>query len=329
MLSDTDLIRVQEVAAGISGGITLLIYGTAVPDAFEQNVLNIARQIAGVSSEVIALEESHEPRVPGKPSITIASEGNGAVHYLAAPEGPELAPFLDAITWFDGKLVPPASTALQALDRIDRPGHVLVLMAAACPHCPVVVRRALSLAAGRPLITVTIADVVQFPDLADTYKVKSTPTVVINEGATFVGDVTEEQMVKHLLPSHGIESLTEILSSMIESGRAEDAAALMVKQNAPAAIIPLFRSAEFSRRMGAMVAMEEALEIAPGILDPIVEDLSTLLFHEEVGIRGDAAEILARIGNPAAVPALRKAAQDENPDVREAVAEALELLENQ
>ncbi len=328
MLSDTDLIKVQKVAEKLSDRVTLLACGTGSRDIFEQNLMNTARQIAGVSMEVIGLQEGDVPAMPGKPSISIASEGNGPVHYLAVPEGPELDPFLDAVAWFGGTLLPPVSPALERLAESRPSGHVLVLMAAACPHCPVVVRRALSLAVGRPSITVTIADAVQFPDLADAYKVKSTPTVVINEGATFIGNVTEEQMVTHVVPSQGIESLTEILSSMIESGRAEDAAALAVKENAPEALIPIFRSVEFSRRMGAMVTMEEALELAPRSLDPIVEDLCKLLFHEEPGIRGDAAEILSRIGSPAAIPALREAEKDENPDVREAVQEALEAIEN-
>lgn len=329
MLSDSDLMRVQEAAAQMPGGIVLLLHSTASPDLFEQNLSNVARQIAGVSLRVIDLEETSEHVLPGKPSVTIAWNDHRAVHYLAAPEGPELAPFLDAMRWISGAQAPPTSHLSASLDRLGTPADVLVLVAAACPHCPKVVQRALALAAGRPMISVTIVDAVQFPDLAKKYKVTSTPTVVINETATFVGDVTAEQMVKHLFPPSGIESYTDVLASMIESGRAEDAAAVMVKNNVPRAILPIFGSAEFSKRMGAMVTMEEALELLPDSLDSIVPPLTELLFHEEVGIRGDTAEILARIGHAAAIPALRRAAEeDDNPHVLEAVKEALEFLES-
>jgi HEAT repeat protein len=79
--------------------------------------------------------------------------------------------------------------------------------------------------------------------------------------------------------------------------------------------------------MGALVALEEALDKNPRILDPIVDDLTSLLFQEEAALRGDTAALLGKIGNPAAIPALRKAVEDQDPDVREAAEEALQSLE--
>ena len=59
----------------------------------------------------------------------------------------------------------------------------------------------------------------------------------------------------------------------------------------------------------------------------IVDDLIPVLSHEDAGLRGDTAGILGQIGSIKAAPALRKALQDPDADVREAVEEALALID--
>ena len=51
-----------------------------------------------------------------------------------------------------------------------------------------------------------------------------------------------------------------------------------------------------------------------------------LMEHADHRIRGDTADLLGKIGSPEAIPALKKAAADKNPDVVEAVEEALEEI---
>jgi len=326
LLTDQDLQKVQEASRQISQPVTMLVYGVQADDPFEKNLMNIARQIAGVSSDLVRMEDRNEPVLPGKPSITLSSGDAANISYLAAPEGLELAPFLDAMTWLGKGEALPDSDTLRSLDGLTSPTEILVLIAAVCPHCPGVLRTIVSMAVGRPLLGVTVADALQFTDLAERYKVKSTPTVIINEGATLVGQVTEREILELVLSVGDARSLTEVLKSMIESGRAEDAASLMCSKRQPEALLPLYVAPEFTRRMGALMAMEEALENDPRCLDPILEKLTELLSHEEVGLRGDTAEILGKIGNSRAIPALQKAAEDPDPDVREAARDALELL---
>ena len=327
MLNDTDLMNVQSSTSGLSRAVTLVVHSEGTADPFEKNLLNTARQIAGVSSDLVRLEESPQPVESGKPSITLASERTRNIHYLAAPEGLELDPFLDAIWWLGEAKALPGSQALRSLDHMTAPADLLVLIAATCPNCPSLVRKVLAMAVRQPLIRLIIADVVRFEDLALRYKVRSTPTLIVNQTATFVGDVEEETIVRHLLGSNDPSSLTAVLESMIAAGRAEDAGVLMVSRRHPHAILPLYRSSHFPLRVGALVAMEEALEQDPRGLDPLVEDLMELLVHEDKGLRGDTAALLGKIGDPRAIPALRRAAQDTDSDVREAAEEALELLE--
>jgi thiol-disulfide isomerase/thioredoxin len=291
-------MEVQKIAEAMTVPVRIIVDAGNAEDPFQANLINIARQISGVSMNKVLLEEG-EGSSPfwGKPCLTLATGTTGNIHYLTAAEGRELLPFLDALAWLGKATAIPGLMKLDSMLGLSTPVEILVLMAEACPHCPAVVRSALALAALQPLLKLIIVDAVYFHDLAERYKVKSTPTTIIDQGLTMVGHVTE------------------------------DAAQLLCRENGPDAILPIYRSKEFSVRMGALVTMEEALALNPRILDPVVDELGSLLFDDEVALRGDTAELLGKIGNPAAIPALRKALEDPDPDVREAVEEALQLLE--
>lgn len=328
MLSDQDLMQVQAIAAELTSPVTIVINSAGTDGAFETNLSSIARQVSGVSMNKIHVEEGRESIWAGMPSLTLTDGSTPNIHYFAAPEGKELVPFLEAISLLGRRKAPPTSDAISALDNLKDPVNIILLMAQMCPHCPQVVHAAVSLAAGRPVLTLCIVDALEFPNLADRFKVKSTPTVVIDEGMTVVGHITMNDLAQRVALAAEPDSLTATLDSMIKSGRAEDAARLMCARGKPEALLPIYQSKEFSLRMGALVAMEEALEINPAIFDSVLDRLTAFLSDEEVGLRGDTAEFLGKMRNPAAAPTLRNvAANDSDPDVREAAAEALQNLE--
>lgn len=326
MLSDKELLQVQIASEKLVRPVTIHVSASQVLDTFGASMLNVGRQISGVTMNRILIEDEEDAPFVGKPSLTLSAEGQKNIHYLAVPEGHEFGPFLDAVQWLgrgkdvpDGHLYEPLRTVTEQVD-------ILVLVAAVCPHCPHAVRAALGLAVYQPSIKVTVADALQFPDLVERFKVKSTPTTIVNGALTIVGQINVAQLVDQIVSAGQTATITATLRSMIETGRAEDAGSLLSKAYDPSAILPLYTAPEFALRMGSLVAMEAALEAAPRSLDSIVDDLTTLLTHDEVGLRGDTAELLGKIGNPAAIPALNQAVLDTDPDVREAAIEALDIL---
>lgn len=328
MLSDRELERVQCLASELPTEVTIFLHQPGTITAFESDLANIGRQVSGVSLDRIRLDHEHEPVMAGKPSLTLSREGSTRnIHYMAAPQGAELSPFLEGVSWLAGAKVCPVSRSMQDLGSIQDPMRIMVFIVASCPHCPEAVRAAISLAACCPKITVLVIDALEFPDLADRYKVKSTPTIIVDEGLTLVGTVTVEELASRLAKSYRVDSLTAIIRSMIDAGRAEDAGRLIVQKNRPDAVLPIYRSPEFSLRMGALVAMEEAVQEARSVFDPVLEELTSLLMSEDPGLRGDTAEFLGKTGNHLALPALeRLEREDPNPDVRDAAQEAIQLL---
>ena len=300
--------------------VTIEICGLGAEGPFARDLANVPRQIVGVSGEKVLWAESDEWIYPGKPSLTIASGTNHNIHYLAVPEGHQFDPLMDAISRLGQRDASPFQGS-------TNPVHVVIFVAPSCPHCPHAVRSALSLAVGDGSVTVSVVDALQFPDLAGRYKVRSTPTTIVNDTLTLVGEVSGSDLAAHVEVLRESGATTTVIASMIESGRAEDAADLVCSGKIARALLPLYVSPEFSRRMGAMVVMEASLERDPRCLDLIVDDLITVLSHEDVGLRGDTAGLLGQIGSPKAVPALQKALHDPDADVQEAAQEALTLIE--
>jgi len=327
VLADSDLYKIQTSTGDLSEPVTILVGNAASDTVFDRNLVNIVRQVAGVSWGRVAIEEDTPSVFENKTSITLVAGGTRNIHYLAAPEGPELSPFLEAITWL-GKAAPvPDSDLLRRLDTLTEPVNVLALVAPMCPHCPAVVRKLLAAAVRNPLVTMAVVDAVAHADLAAQYRVKATPTVIFNGRATLVGQLTEVQIVDEVLRKDTGTSFTAVLESMIKAGRAEDAAQLMCREGRTAAILPIYQSSELALRIGAVVTMEEALAMDARSLDPILDELCALLSHDDARLRGDTADILGKIGHRGAVPFLCTLLDDADPDVVDAVTEALERLE--
>ncbi|MCL5124681.1 MAG: thioredoxin family protein [Deltaproteobacteria bacterium] len=324
MLSDNDLIRVQEVSQKMTRPVTLCVNLTGDQNIFETNLANIARQLQGVSLERIMIEEGGVSLFPGKPCLTLSNGEHSNINYMVFPEGPEFPPFLDAIGWLGGASNPPVFPDNDKIKNLATPRNILVFVAMGCPHCPETVKSVLTVANYSQQINVSVIDALNFPEISERYKIKSTPAIIINEGLTLVGDISVNDLARHLIVLDDDSSMTTILLSMIQSGRAEDAAVLLCERECPDAIVPIYLSKEFSRRMGALLVMEEALDRNPAILDPILDRLIDLLQSDDIGLRGDTASLLGRIGSKSAVSGLERATDDPDPDVREAAREALE-----
>ncbi len=93
MLADNDLAKIQEITNLITRPLTIYINRGLVSDHFQTNLVNIAAQMSGVSMDRIRIKDWLAPLFPEKASLTLANDNIHNIHYLAAPEGLELALF--------------------------------------------------------------------------------------------------------------------------------------------------------------------------------------------------------------------------------------------
>lgn len=303
------------------GEITLVVHGDARQPSRTEALRRAALEAVGQHRGSVTAIDGDGVGPPALPALTLRVGTRDAAHWLAVPEGPEAAPFAAALQRFlaDGRT---------RGDEGSQTSRVDVFVAAACPNCPRAVDAALRVAADdRAVTVVVVVDAQEFPDMAEAIPVRSVPTTVVDGGATFVGEVTADQL-RQTLAGRGAPGQTEaVLRSLVEAGRLEAAGRWIAENDAGRSFARMWREAAMESRIGLTLAAEHALEADARALDASVPDLVELLDTPEAGRRGDTVDLLGRIAHPDARNALVLLRTDPDPDIAEAAAEAVDAID--
>lgn len=260
------------------------------------------------------------------PGLTLQVAGRTTVRYLALPEGPEAAPFAEALSTLAG-LNEARLPSVSGLEGVKAPAHLMIFIAPACPHCPNAVRSALAIALEQPAISVTVIDASELTEIAQRFRVQSVPTTIIDGELSLTGVVPPQQLTHQLLNRGSDEHLKQTLLSMIGSGRIEQATAhLVTHPGAGHALAAAWIDSTLETRLGLMLVAETTLKNHPTALDDAVEQLLPGLESKLMALRGDTADLLGRIAHCTALEPLRLLLADPDPDVAEAAAEAIEHI---
>ncbi len=121
------------------------------------------------------------------------------IRYLAAPQGGEIQPFVQALFTFAGAPNYYEATIKQNLDRIQ-PSTIKVMITETCPYCPSVVTTAsqFALASGGKIRTIVI-DIQANPDIGQYYDAAGVPYTIINDNKTLVGMVGANEILRALI----------------------------------------------------------------------------------------------------------------------------------
>jgi thiol-disulfide isomerase/thioredoxin len=221
--------------------------------------------------------------------------------------------------------------ARELLADLQEPAELLVFAAPTCPNCPHLVRAAAVLDQASSLISLRVVDVTEERDLAARYKVQSVPTIVVDGGLTIVGVRSVEELARLLRQRGGLQGEKNLFASLMEGGRLEEAADMLLAGEAVEAFAELWGESTLEDRIGLMVVAEEVLERDPRGLDDLVPHLISVLLGQDAlegdtALRGDTADLLGKTGHPDARAALQALLKDAHPAVADAARDALEEL---
>jgi hypothetical protein len=275
-----------------------------------------------ISGGRIPVEEGARSSGESAPALVIQSGGRDRIRYQAIPAGPEEEPFFEALLAMAGGC-DPEGAGLSSLP----PTELTVFIAASCPNCPTGVRAAIGVAAAAPETTVSIVDVAEFPDRAERIGVRSVPTIVTQEGLTVVGTLSMTELAARILAHHEADGDELLLGSLMDAGRFAAAGELLAAGRGHGAFLSRWRSSGMESRIGLVLAADDALSRSAEALDGIVPSLLELLAGGDTARRGDTADLLGRIGHPAARSWLEQLASDADEELAEAAADALEVLD--
>ncbi|UCC19491.1 MAG: thioredoxin family protein [Promethearchaeota archaeon] len=144
------------------------------------------------------LEERY--KIERAPTILfIDNEGNELIRYLAAPQGSEIQPFIQALLIFAGASNYYESVIQKNLNRIVS-STIKVMITNSCAYCPQMVSIASQFAlAAKGKIKVVIIDIMENPDIGELYDTSSVPYTIINEKEPLVGCYGPDEILKELI----------------------------------------------------------------------------------------------------------------------------------
>lgn len=252
----------------------------------------------------------------------------GNVGYQAIPTGKELEPFLSALADEDGHTQSDPLSVHKKLHQIRIPALLKVYIMPHCPFCPATVRQMLRLAAASESVKLTIIDGAFFPEMAASDKIKSAPTVLLDDQFYWTGSIQIEEIIDMILNRDPSRISVSSLKAMFEEGNAIEVARMMLDSGKIfSAFTELLVHKKWPVRLAAMVAFETITEKNHKLVHQTIPYLWDCFLTAEDTVKGDILYLLGKSGNKGIIPKLETVLNGPyGVDVKEAAQEALEAL---
>ncbi len=264
----------------------------------------------------------------------VAEESSPAIEigerlrYRAVPLGPELEPFLEAVTFQESLLKELPKTVQDKLIKIRVPAMLKLYIAPQCPFCPAAVRKFVALSFANEYVNLQVIDGIMFPDAAESDNIQSAPTVTFDDfrwsGTIRLQEVVD--VISNRDPA-GLSAIT--LNDMIRNGGASQVAQLMIEHHSIfPGFIDLLIDEKWPVRLGAMVAVEEIIERDPGLASQVIEPVLRRFPSLDDQAKGDMIYLMGETGTLDTISRLKSAFDGLSSDELKTFAvEAIESIE--
>lgn len=204
-----------------------------------------------------------------------------------------------------------------------------MLLTSSCPHCPTVLAGLIPLIKSGQLSSLNIINLTEQPEAAEIYNTRTVPWVQFKFPLghfELEGLHSETELQQWCTDSKTLEGISKYCLMLLDQGKINELTKLL--QTYPDwlhAILLLVEDIETSLtiRIG-ISAIFESLEAEQ--FEPIYEALIMMTKNNLARIRSDACFYLSLTKNPDAIATLTDCLNDENPEVKEIAADAIEEL---
>lgn len=250
----------------------------------------------------------------------------GRVRFQMAPSGLEIEPFFKFIADPDSLAVDTPVAVAGILKNMTFPANLKIYVLPGCTFCPTVVEQVLGLAALSPEIKPVVIDGSLFPELVEKDRIKSAPTIILDDQFRWSGAVNLEELAGFILNRDPSDLSASSLRGIIEDGRADDLARMMLENRR---VFPEYEKLlihdKWPVRLGAMVVFETMAEANSELTAGTVHFLWNAFQEADDTVRGDILYLLGVSGINQVIPNIETVLKGEySEDVMEAAREALE-----
>jgi glutaredoxin len=252
----------------------------------------------------------------------------GNIGYRALPLDRELEPFLRALAGDNSGIQKMPLSVQEKLLQVQIPAHLKIYIMPHCPFCPAVVTQLLFLAAASELIRLTVIDGVLFPETAASDKIRTAPTVLLDDQFHWSGSIQIQDIVDMILSRDPMKLSALSLKTMFEEGDAVKVAEMMLDSGKIfPAFFELLVHQKWPVRLAAMVAFETIAEINQPLIQSTLSFLWSSFSETEDTIKGDILYLCGISGDKNIIPKLKTILSGPYAvEVKEAAQEALSTL---
>jgi hypothetical protein len=174
-----------------------------------------------------------------------------------------------------------------------------------------------------------IIDGILFKDAAGEDRVRSVPTVLLDNQYRWTGGVTLSQLCEAVEKRDPAKLEKAALQRLVTEGGAYDLARMMLSSGRIfEAFLDLLSEENFTVRLAAMVTMEELAAADLTHARQVIAPLWKRYPQSTDSVKGDMLYIFGELKSPQCLPHLRSVlATEENSEIREAAQEAIEKIE--
>ncbi|MBS7636032.1 thioredoxin family protein [Candidatus Bathyarchaeota archaeon] len=133
------------------------------------------------------------------PAVAIVGEKDFGVRFYGLPYGYEFGTLVEGIIAVSRGRSDISESVRERLKGVVTPVHIQVFVTLTCPYCPSVASLAYKFAVESDFVRADVVDVGEFPHIGHKYAVMGVPKTVINDKVEFIGAVSEEIFLEHIL----------------------------------------------------------------------------------------------------------------------------------
>ena len=320
MFSDIEKKQLLKLNHTLSREIKISLADTGHPQSkmFQKFCDNLVQLVP----KIRIAKEDGSPQQP--PQILI---GNG-LRYQALPGGLEMPPFIEALTALDSGPLQITESIKSRLKKNNLPATLTVFMAPQCTYCPQVISQLIPLSMVEAGVQLIVIDGTLFSDAAQTHKIQSVPTILLDEQFRWTGSVPIDEIIDAISTRNPALLGATSLESIVKDGQASHLAAMMLEaQEIFPAFYDLLIHDKWPIRLGAMVVIEEIAGKNPGKALEAIGPLWARFEGVSEQVKGDILYLFGEIGDRRVIPWLTEVSAGEfDVEVKEAAKEALEKL---
>lgn len=205
-IGDDDRKQLADLFAGFAHPVTMVCFTQEHECQYCSMTREILEELAALSDKLTL--EIHDFVRDGEladrygidkiPATLLLGDRDYGIRFYGVPAGYEFTTFVEDLADVARRDPGLPDEVRRALEAIDRPVHLQVMISPTCPVCPAAVRQAHRFAMASEQVRADMVETSEFPHLVVKYDVQGVPMTIVNERGALVGELPDMKVIEEI-----------------------------------------------------------------------------------------------------------------------------------